>query len=57
MTGWTRAADQLPPDGMLVDALNPSGNLTQLRRRHNLWFLPDESMYVYFSPEWWRPAA
>ncbi len=29
-------------------------NHAQLRRRGNLWFFPDGSMYVYYTPTHWR---
>lgn len=30
-------------------------NFQKLRRRNNLWFLPDGSMYVYYTPTHWKP--
>jgi hypothetical protein len=32
-------------------------NETTLRRRENLFFFPDDSMYVYYCPTHWRPLA
>lgn len=29
-------------------------NVQKLKRRGNLWFLPDDSMYVYYTPTHWR---
>ena len=28
-----------------------------LKRRDNLWWIPDGSMYVYYRPTHWRPTA
>jgi hypothetical protein len=30
-------------------------NVTKLKRSGNLWFFPDGSMYVYYTPTHWRP--
>jgi hypothetical protein len=30
------------------------GAVQNLKRRGNLWWLPDDSMYVYFTPTHWR---
>lgn len=49
---------QLPPNGKVVDTLICDGhgvrNEQKLKRKDNLWFLPDGSMYVYYSPTHWR---
>lgn len=29
-------------------------NVQSLKRRGRLWFVPDDSMYVYYSPTEWR---
>lgn len=29
-------------------------NVTQLTRQNGLWFFPDFSMYVYYSPTHWQ---
>lgn len=31
-------------------------NEQKMKRRENLWFLPDDSMYVYYTPTHWRRA-
>ena len=51
---WIAVADELPPDGEVVQVKNNGG--TTLKRSGRLWFLPDGSMYVYYTPEWWRPV-
>ena len=57
MSGWTQTESALPPEGALVDAITPNGSPRVLRRKGNLWFLPDMSMYVYFTPVWWREIS
>ena len=42
------------PEGVVVETKAPSGNVQPLKRRGNLWFLPDGSMYVYYTPVAWR---
>lgn len=37
-----------------IDDENGVRNVTTLRRRGRLWFFPDNSMYVYYSPTHWR---
>lgn len=56
MGEWTRTADEEPPDGAVVETLSSNGQQQQLKRQGRLWFFPDGSMYVYYTPEYWRPA-
>jgi hypothetical protein len=30
-------------------------NLQKLKRRGQLWWFPDDSMYCYYTPTHWRP--
>lgn len=32
-------------------------NEQTLIRKGNLWFFPDESMYVYYTPTHWKPLG
>jgi hypothetical protein len=45
---------KLAPDGEVVltkiDDENGERNVQKLRRRGNLWFTPDDKMYVYYTP-------
>ena len=52
---WIACADELPPEGVVVQVKNNNG--TTLKRSGRLWFLPDGSMYVYYVPEFWRPIT
>ena len=51
---WTRVEQSLPPENALVDTISPGGIQQTLRRRGNLWFVPDGSMYIYYTPMMWR---
>ena len=57
--GWIPLSRQLPPDKELVetkidDALSECRNHQKLRLHRNLWWHPDMSMYVYYTPTHWR---
>jgi hypothetical protein len=55
---WIRLQDQLPPDKALVetkiDDERGCRNEQQLQLHNNLWWHPDMSMYVYYTPTHWR---
>lgn len=46
------------PEGVVLEtALIKEGqprNVTRLKRSGRLWFVPDGSMYVYYTPTHWR---
>ena len=50
---WYHTANQLPPENELVRAMDSGGHVQELRRKGNLWFLSDESGYVYYTPKMW----
>jgi hypothetical protein len=52
---WTPTKRALPPDNDEVEAMDSGGHLRTLRYDRNLWWFPDYSMYVYFTPKFWRP--
>lgn len=58
---WKRTKDELPPDNLVVetkiDDKNGARNKTTLKRKGQLWFAPDSSFYVYYTPTHWREAA
>lgn len=54
MNNFTNVKDSLPPEGVVVEAITPSGDVQELKRNGNLWFFPDGSMYVYYVPTHWR---
>lgn len=49
---WRSARNDPPLEGVVVQVQNNDGAL--LKRRGRLWFFPDDSMYVYYTPEYWR---
>lgn len=51
---WFSPKHKLPPEGVVVDALNSAGQMTQLKLRKGLWWFADDSMYVYYVPTFWR---
>jgi hypothetical protein len=54
---WIKCLDRLPPEGVSVltkiDDADGERNEQRLKRRKNLWWFPDESMYVYYTPTHW----
>ena len=50
--------DELPPEGVVVttkiDDENGVRNEQKQQRKGNLWWTPDGSMYVYYTPTHWR---
>lgn len=55
---WTACSKRLPEDGLIVetkiDDFNGVRNVQELKRGGNLWFFPDGSAYVYYTPTHWR---
>ncbi len=55
---WIRCDEQLPDDGVEVmtkiDDESGCRNEQSLKRQCSLWFYPDMSMYVYYTPTHWR---
>lgn len=57
---WISVRESLPPENVIVQTkIHDSRgcrNQGRLYRYKNLWFLPDGSMYVYYTPTHWRPV-
>lgn len=51
---WTLTTDELPKEGVPVDTISEGGQETVLVRQGGLWFFEDFSMYVYYTPKFWR---
>lgn len=51
--GWTLVTETLPPIGQVVEVRTPGGDTRPLKF-DRMWWLPDGSMYVYFTPTHWR---
>lgn len=58
---WISVADRLPDDGLAVmtkiddEHGNRERNVQSLKRSGRLWFFPDMTMYVYYTPTHWKP--
>ena len=54
---WILIEERLPENGIIVktkiDDERGIRNVANLRRHNNLWFFPDNSMYVYYTPTHW----
>jgi hypothetical protein len=57
---WISINAALPADGEIVetkiDDHRGCRNEQRLKRQGRLWFIPDGSMYVYYTPTHWKPA-
>lgn len=55
---WRRTVDILPEEGVVVKTKisDEKGERCYklLQREGNLWFYPDGSMYVYYTPTHWK---
>lgn len=58
MSDWIKTSRELPPEGEVVDTKIDDAkgcrNEAKLKRLNLLWFFPDDSMYVYYTPTHWR---
>lgn len=54
-SNYFRTADILPEPGEVVETVSPGGLNQVLRFSDGLWFFPDDGMYVYYTPMFWRP--
>ena len=58
---WTNVYNELPDEGVVVETRivdrHGSRNEGRLKRKGNLWFLEDGSMYVYYTPTHWRHCS
>ena len=53
MSGWHDTTfDVFPDEGQLVEVPNNGG--TTLVYKNGMWWVPDMSMYVYYSPKYWK---
>lgn len=55
---WISVNHKLPPEKLIVhtkiDDENGCRNEQTLKRSGRLWWYPDGSMYVYYTPTHWR---
>lgn len=57
MSTWTPPSYRLPEPGVEVNTLDSGGHEQTLVYADNLWWFPDRSMYVYYTPTFWRPLS
>lgn len=53
MAEWKLVEQEPPPENEIVDTLSENGLQQTLKLRGRLWFAPDGSMYVYYTPKFW----
>jgi len=53
---WSLTKNVLPDEGIVVETISEGGQQVKLKRQGRLWFYPDGSMYVYYTPSMWKPA-
>lgn len=51
---WKYTSHELPGEGVVVETASEGGLHQLLKRKGKLWFYPDGSMYVYYTPVAWR---
>lgn len=55
---WKSVAEQPPSEGKVVITMVADSrgvrNEQTLKRKGGLWFVPDGSMYVYYTPTHWK---
>lgn len=58
---WHRTTTIVPANGVVVETKVDdecgARNVAKLKRQDRLWFMPDGSMYVYYTPTHWRPTS
>ena len=61
MNEWISVKDRLPEEGVEVETKienkGVSRNIQNLTRQGPLYFHPDMSMYVYYTPTHWQPLS
>lgn len=58
IAGWTNPQHKLPERGQKVDWISPGGEQVNGGTFEGgaIWFPPESTMYVYYTPAFWRPA-
>ena len=52
---WNLTEKESPEDGVVVETMDSGGHVQDMKKKGNLWWLADDSMYVYFIPMFWKP--
>lgn len=53
---WNSTCELNPPQRTLIEVKLSNGSTQKMRFYNGLFWLPDMSMYVYYTPEAWRYA-
>jgi len=51
---WIRTGEKLPEQNKVVETQAPKGMIQDLKLVGKLWYFPDGSIYVYYTPTHWR---
>ena len=43
------------PEGEAIETFSPNGLQQILIRENGLWWTQDKAIYVYYTPQFWRP--
>jgi hypothetical protein len=54
-TGWRSVQHDPPTRDQPVQWLTSTGETVDGHTKGRLWFFADWSMYVYYTPAYWRP--
>jgi hypothetical protein len=55
---WTPTSSSMPNSGKKVDWMDSQGNIVMGGSvSGKLWFLPENGMYVYYTPQFWRYSS
>jgi hypothetical protein len=61
MTDWIRTDERLPENSVIVETKisdrDGTRNVRKLKRGGDLWFYPDCTAFVYYTPTHWRPLT
>jgi hypothetical protein len=57
LADWTPIADEMPPEGVIVDTITSDGRQQQVKWEGRLWRLPSGVHYPCLTPEYWRPET
>jgi len=58
MENWKEISKVIPPNNKVIntkiDDEHGVRNVQELKKVNNMWYLPDDSMYVYYTPTHWK---
>lgn len=51
---WNLVDEGLPENGTFCDTISKHGQEQRLVYKDGLWYFPGYSMYVYYTPMFWK---